>query len=75
MKNDELNLDRITSLVDVKAGKCCALSNRIWDVPELAFVDEKACAEHISALREEGFLITPCKDGLDTAFVAEWLRA
>ncbi|KAB2793099.1 amidohydrolase [Brucella anthropi] len=72
VKNDDLNLDRITGLVDAKAGKFCALSDRIWDVPELAFAEEKACAEHISALREEGFLITSCKDGLDTAFVAEF---
>lgn len=72
MNNDQLNIDRIAGLVDAKAGKFCALSDRIWAMPELAFAEQKSCDEHIQALSDEGFRIERYKDGLDTAFVAEF---
>jgi aminobenzoyl-glutamate utilization protein B len=72
VQNDDLSIDSISNFVDVKSEKFCILSDKIWNTPELAFDETKSCEEHINALRDEGFSITPCKDGLNTAFVAEY---
>src|SRR5690606_16010956 len=49
----------------------CALSDRIWAIPELAFEEHRSVAEQIAMLEREGFRITRNVGGMATAFVAE----
>ncbi|OJX99180.1 MAG: amidohydrolase [Rhizobiales bacterium 63-22] len=72
MENDRLNLNRIALLVDAKAEAFCTLSDRLWEIPELAFAEHKSCEEHIAALSREGFRIRRGENGLETAFCAEY---
>ncbi|MBD2747460.1 amidohydrolase [Microvirga sp. BT688] len=72
MHNDRLSLDVIARHVDAKAEDYCALSDRIWAMPELAFEEHRSVAEQITILEREGFRITPNVGGMATAFVAEW---
>jgi aminobenzoyl-glutamate utilization protein B len=72
MHNDRLSLDAIARHVDAKADDYCALSDRIWAIPELAFEEHRSVAEQIAMLEREGFRITPNVGGMATAFVAEW---
>ncbi|WP_419695976.1 M20 family metallopeptidase [Mesorhizobium muleiense] len=72
MENDLLSLDEIIRRVDAKAADYCALSDRIWTMPELAFEEHRSVAEHIAMLEHEGFRITRNVGGMATAFVAEY---
>ncbi|MDX8503107.1 hypothetical protein RFM99_32610 [Mesorhizobium sp. VK4C] len=72
MANDPLSLDEIVRRVDVKAADYCALSDRIWAMPELAFDEHRSVAEHIAMLEREGFHITTTVGGIATAFIAEF---
>ena len=65
MENDRLNLNRIALLVDAKAEAFCTLSDRLWEIPELAFAEHKSCEEHIAALSREGFRIRRGENGLE----------
>lgn len=72
MQNDPLSLDEIVRLVDAKASGFCALSDRIWAMPELAFEEYSSVSEQIEMLEREGFRITRNVGGLATAFLAEY---
>lgn len=72
MENDPLSLDQIVGRVNAKAADYCALSDRIWTMPELAFEEHRSVAEHIAMLEHEGFRITMNVGGIATAFVAEY---
>lgn len=72
MHNDPLNLDSIARHVDAKAADYCALSDRIWAAPELAFEEHRAVAEQVAMLEREGFRVTKNVGGMATAFVAEY---
>ncbi|CDX52775.1 putative peptidase, aminobenzoyl-glutamate utilization protein [Mesorhizobium plurifarium] len=72
MQNDPLSLDEIVRHVAAKAVDYCALSDRIWAIPELAFEEYRSVAEHINMLEREGFRITRNVGGLPTAFLAEY---
>lgn len=72
MENDPLSLDEIVRRVDAKAADYCALSDRIWAMPELAFEEHRSVAEHIAMLEREGFRITKNVGDIATAFVAEF---
>jgi len=72
MQNDRLSLDEIARRVDAKSADYCALSDRIWDMPELAFEEHRSVQEQITMLEREGFRITKNVGGMATAFVAEW---
>ncbi|WP_027053601.1 M20 family metallopeptidase [Mesorhizobium erdmanii] len=72
MENDSLSLDEIVRHVNAKAADYCALSDRIWAMPELAFEEHRSVAEHISMLEREGFRITRNVGGIPTAFIAEF---
>lgn len=71
MKNDYLK-KIVLECVDAKAEAFCALSDRIWHIPELAFNEHRSCQEHVTALKGEGFRITRKTGGIDTAFMAEY---
>ncbi|MER9313745.1 M20 family metallopeptidase [Mesorhizobium australicum] len=72
MENDSLSLAEIVRRVNAKAAEYCALSDRIWATPELAFEEHRSVAEHIAMLRDEGFSITTNIGGIATAFVADY---
>lgn len=72
MQNDRLSLDEIARRVDAKAADYCALSDRIWAMPELAFEEHRSAEEQIALLEREGFRITRNVGGIATAFVAEY---
>ncbi|WP_352990950.1 M20 family metallopeptidase [Mesorhizobium sp. M1233] len=72
MENDTLSLDEIVRRVNAKAADYCALSDRIWAMPELAFEEHRSVAEHIAMLEHEGFRITKNVGDIATAFVAEF---
>ncbi|WP_353683121.1 hypothetical protein [Mesorhizobium sp.] len=74
MQNDRLNLGEIARGVDAKASDYCALSDRIWATPELAFQEHHSVAEQSAILEREGFRITSNAGGIPTAFVAEYGR-
>lgn len=71
MHNDRLSLDEIVRRVDAKAADYCALSDRIWATPELAFEEHRSVEEQIAMLEREGFRITRNVAGMATAFIAE----
>ena len=71
MHNDRLSLDEIARRVDAKAADYCALSDRIWAMPELAFEEHRSVAEQIAMLEREGFRIARQVGGMATAFIAE----
>ena len=54
MHNDRLSLDAVARHVDAKAEDYCALSDRIWAAPELAFEEHRAVQEQIAMLEREG---------------------
>ncbi|ESZ68710.1 amidohydrolase [Mesorhizobium sp. L103C105A0] len=72
MEDDSLGLAEIVRLVNAKAADYCALSDRIWTMPELAFEEHRSVAEHIAMLEHEGFRIMRNVGGIATAFVAEY---
>ncbi|RWE22230.1 MULTISPECIES: M20 family metallopeptidase [unclassified Mesorhizobium] len=72
MQNDPLSLDEIVRQVEAKSADYCALSDRIWAIPELAFQEYRSVAEQIEMLEREGFRITRNVGGLPTAFLAEY---
>ncbi|MEI9425645.1 M20 family metallopeptidase [Mesorhizobium sp. Cs1299R1N1] len=72
MENDPLSLDELVRRVNAKAADYCALSDRIWAMPELAFEEHRSVAEHIAMLEREGFRITTNVGGIATAFVADF---
>ncbi|MER9826557.1 M20 family metallopeptidase [Mesorhizobium sp. M0115] len=74
MQNDSLSLNQIVRHVDAKAADYCALSDRIWAMPELAFEEHRSVAEQITMLEQEGFRITKNIGGIATAFVAEYAK-
>lgn len=71
MRNDLLSLDEIGRRVDARSADYCALSDRIWATPELAFEEHGAASEQIALLEREGFRIRKGVGGMPTAFVAE----
>ncbi|GBQ93659.1 aminobenzoyl-glutamate utilization protein [Acetobacter nitrogenifigens DSM 23921 = NBRC 105050] len=65
------NSDQIWDLVDAHAAPLVALSDDVWEVPELNFGEFKSCALHASALENEGFAVTRDVAGLPTAVMGE----
>src|SRR3954471_7929834 len=72
MQNDPLSLDELVRRIEAKASDYCALSDRIWAMPELAFEEHRSVAEQIAMLEREGFRITANVGGMATAFIAEY---
>jgi aminobenzoyl-glutamate utilization protein B len=71
MQNDRLSLDEIARHVDARSADYCALSDRIWGMPELAFEEQRSAEEQIALLEREGFRITRNAGDMPTAFIAE----
>ncbi|MBN8891369.1 MAG: amidohydrolase [Rhodospirillales bacterium 70-18] len=67
MRNDE----EIWTLVDAKKAAFEALSDRIWDKPEIAYTEFASVAEHTDMLRAQGFRVTEGIAGIPTAVMGE----
>lgn len=67
MRNDE----EIWRLVDAKQDDFIALSDRVWETPELCYAEFKSCAEHTAMLEAQGFRVTRDVAGIPTAVMGE----
>ena len=62
----------VSKLIEQKREKFIALSDQIWDVPELYFEEHQSSAYLSGALEEEGFQVERGVAGLETAFVGSY---
>ena len=62
----------VSKLIEQKREKLIALSDKIWDVPELHFEEHQSSAYFSGALEEEGFQVERGVAGLETAFVGSY---
>ena len=67
MKNSET----IWQLVDARKDDYEALSDRVWDIPEICYTEYRSVAEHRAMLEVEGFRITENLAGIPTAVMGE----
>jgi aminobenzoyl-glutamate utilization protein B len=65
------NSEQIWRLVDAKRAAFEALSDRVWDAPEIAYTEYAAVGEHTAALEREGFRVTGDLAGIPTAVMGE----
>src|SRR5580700_5930862 len=65
------NTEEIWRLVDAKQDEFNALSDRIWEIPELCYGEFKSCAEHTAMLKDQGFRVTENVAGIPTAVMGE----
>ena len=65
------NTDRIWQLVDARKDAYEALSDRVWEIPEICYTEYKSVAEHRVMLEEEGFRIAENLAGIPTAIMGE----
>ena len=49
------NTEEIWRLVDVNQDDFIALSDRVWDMPELCYAEFRSCAEHTAMLEAKAF--------------------
>ena len=54
--------------VDEQSDIFTALSDAVWDAPELSLKEHRAAALYVKTLRELGFTVTEKLGGIDTAF-------
>ena len=67
MRNDE----PIWHLVEAKSPEFCAMSDRIWGMPELNYQEHRSAAEHATMLAAQGFRVEAGIAGLPTALLGE----
>ncbi|MGY4801511.1 M20 family metallopeptidase [Teichococcus aerofrigidensis] len=65
------NTDEIWRLVEQHQQAFIALSDRVWEMPELAYAEVRSCAEHKAALEAHGFRVTERLAGIPTAVMGE----
>jgi aminobenzoyl-glutamate utilization protein B len=65
------NSERIWQLVDTRKDAYEALSDRVWETPEICYTEYRSVAEHRAMLAEEGFRITENLAGIPTAVMGE----
>jgi aminobenzoyl-glutamate utilization protein B len=65
------NEEEIWSLVDAKRERFFALSDRIWDTPELNYEEYRSSAEQALVLDSQGFRVSIGIAGLPTAVMGE----
>jgi aminobenzoyl-glutamate utilization protein B len=65
------NTEEIWRRVDSHRAAFEALSDRIWEMPELGFLEQRSAAEHVAMLEQQGFRVTTGVAGLPTAMVGE----
>jgi aminobenzoyl-glutamate utilization protein B len=65
------NTEEIWRLADARKDDYVLLSDRIWEIPELAYTEHESCAEHVAMLEKEGFRVTRNVAGILTAVMGE----
>ncbi|WP_342627108.1 amidohydrolase [Nguyenibacter vanlangensis] len=65
------NCETIWRLVDAGSQRFTALSDAVWEAPELNYKEYRSVALHKRRLEEEGFRVTVDVGGLPTAIMAE----
>ncbi|NVN10422.1 M20 family metallopeptidase [Nguyenibacter vanlangensis] len=65
------NTDTIWNFVEARHQPMIALSDAVWDIPELNYGEFRSCALHAEALRREGFRVAHDVGGLPTAVMGE----
>jgi aminobenzoyl-glutamate utilization protein B len=65
------NSDTIWQLVDARKDAYEALSDRVWETPEICYTEFRSLAEHRAMLEQEGFRITENLAGIPTAIMGE----
>src|SRR4051794_28659955 len=65
------NSEQIWRIVDDKKGPFEALSDRIWGMPELQYLEHRSVAEHIKELEREGFRVPRDLADIPTAVMGE----
>ena len=65
------NSEKIWRLVDARKKDYEALSDRVWDMPEIAYTEYRSVAEHTAMLEQEGFRVTENVAGIPTAVIGE----
>ena len=65
------NTEEIWRLVDANQDDFIALSDRVWDTPELCYTEFRSCAEHTAMLEAKGFRVTREVAGIPTAVMGE----
>ncbi len=65
------NTEEIWRKVDAKGEEFCALSDRVWGMPELAYAEHRSCAEHTAMLEAQGFRVTRNLANIPTAVMGE----
>ncbi|MDJ0389358.1 M20 family metallopeptidase [Roseomonas sp. E05] len=65
------NTEEIWRLVDDNQQAFIELSDRVWEMPELAYAEVRSVAEHKKALEAHGFRITEKLAGIPTAIMGE----
>ena len=65
------NQNKVWRLVDQKGESFCAMSDRIWDTPEVLFTEYRSAREHAAMLRAEGFRTEAGIAGMPTAVMGE----
>lgn len=61
----------LCDIVDNLAPQFTALSDAIWDTPELRWEEHRSMATHIALANQHGFIVTRNVAGIPTAFSAE----
>jgi aminobenzoyl-glutamate utilization protein B len=62
----------VAEWLDERQSRFVGIANQIWENPEVALTESKACKLQADDLAQDGFTITMGIADLPTAFVAEW---
>jgi aminobenzoyl-glutamate utilization protein B len=65
------NTDEVWRYADAHQDDFIALSDRVWDMPELCYTEVRSCAEHTAMLEAKGFRVTRDVAGIPTAVMGE----
>ncbi|MBI0537324.1 amidohydrolase [Roseomonas sp. KE2513] len=68
MRNDE----QVWRAVDERRDDYAAFSDRVWDMPEIAYTETRSVAEHLAIMEKEGFRIERDLAGIPTAVMGEY---
>ena len=65
------NTEEIWRRIDAHQDAFIALSDRVWETPELCYGEFQSCAEHTAMLETQGFKVTRNVAGIPTAVMGE----
>ena len=64
-------LDQLLPFFDEHTGAFAALSDSVWETPEIAYTEFRSVAAHTETLRRYGFRVTEDMGGIPTAVMGE----